>query len=107
MDRRHAQPEAHPLLEHRTSEPRGRGSALEPPRVRVSPSLQTIKMLLATRPDAKLLDWLRITRGQGRDDDPARVLWGVVVLRIVLRPITTEAVLAERRGNEGLRRLNG
>src|SRR5262249_5809444 len=35
------------------------------------------------------------------------VLWGVVVLRVALRHITTEAVLAELRRNEGLRRLIG
>ena len=72
-----------------------------------SPSLQTIKDLLAALPDAKLLDSLRTARGKGRDDYPAHVLWGVVVLRIVLRHITTEAVLAELRRNEGLRRLIG
>ena len=35
------------------------------------------------------------------------VLWGVVVLRVALRHITTEAVLAELRRNEGLRRIIG
>jgi hypothetical protein len=35
------------------------------------------------------------------------VLWGVVVLRVALRHTTTEAVLAELRRNEGLRRLIG
>src|SRR5262249_20771633 len=35
------------------------------------------------------------------------VLWGVVVLRIVLRHVTTEAVLSELRRNEGLRRIIG
>jgi Transposase DDE domain/Transposase domain (DUF772) len=72
-----------------------------------SPSLQTIKDLLAALPDAKLLDSLRTARGKGRDDYPVGVLWGVVVLRIVLRHITTEAVLAELGRNEGLRRLIG
>jgi hypothetical protein len=72
-----------------------------------SPSLQTIKDLLAALPDAKLLDSLRTARGKGRDDYPVHVLWGVVVLRIVLRHITTQAVLAELRRNEGLRRLIG
>jgi hypothetical protein len=72
-----------------------------------SPSLQTIKDVLAALPDAKLLDSLRNARGKGRDDYPVHVLWGVVVLRIVLRHITTEAVLGELRRNEGLRRLIG
>jgi Transposase DDE domain/Transposase domain (DUF772) len=72
-----------------------------------SPSLQTIKDLLAALPDAKLLDSLRRARGKGRNDYPVHVLWGVVVLRVALRHITTEAVLAELRRNEGLRRLIG
>jgi hypothetical protein len=72
-----------------------------------SPSLQTIRDLLAALPDAKLLDSLRRARGKGRDDYPVHVLWGVVVLRVALRHITTEAVLAELRRNEGLRRLIG
>src|SRR4051812_13566729 len=72
-----------------------------------SPSLQTIKDLLAALPDGKLLNSLRAARGKGRDDYPVSVLWGVVVLRVVLRHSTTEAVLAELRRNEGLRRLIG
>jgi hypothetical protein len=72
-----------------------------------SPSLQTIKDLLAALPDGKLLNSLRAARGKGRNDYPVSVLWGVVVLRIALRHITTEAVLAELRRNEGLRRLIG
>ena len=35
------------------------------------------------------------------------MLWGVVVLRVALRHLTTEAVLDELRRNEGLRRLIG
>jgi hypothetical protein len=72
-----------------------------------SPSLQTIKDLLAALPDGKLLDSLRNARGKGRNDYPVTVLWGVVVLRVALRHLTTEAVLDELRRNEGLRRLIG
>jgi Transposase DDE domain/Transposase domain (DUF772) len=72
-----------------------------------SPSLKTIKDLLATLPDGKVLDSLRTARGKGRNDYPVHVLWGVVVLRVALRLLTTEAVLAELRRNEGLRRLIG
>src|SRR5271169_4351476 len=71
------------------------------------PSLKTVKDLLATIPDGKLLNSLRAARGKGRNDYPVSVLWGVVVLRIALRHVTTEAVLAELRRNEGLRRLIG
>jgi len=72
-----------------------------------SPSLQTIKDLLAALPDGKLLDSLRKARGKGRNDYPVHVLWGTVVLRVALRHITTGAVLAELRRNDGLRRLIG
>ncbi len=71
------------------------------------PSLRTIKDLLATLPDGKLLQSLRAARGKGRDDYPVSVLWGVVVLRVALRHLTTEATLAELRRNEGLRRIIG
>jgi len=72
-----------------------------------SPSLQTIKDLLAALPDGKLLNSLRAARGKGRDDYPVSVLGSVVVLRVALRHVTTEAVLAELRRNGGLRRLIG
>jgi hypothetical protein len=72
-----------------------------------SPSLRTIQQLLDALPDAKLLDSLRNARGKGRNEYPVHVLWGVVVLRVVLRHPTTEAVLAELRRNAGLRALIG
>jgi Transposase DDE domain/Transposase domain (DUF772) len=72
-----------------------------------SPSLRTIKDLLAALPDGKLLQSLRAARGKGRNEYPVTVLWGVVVLRVALRHLTTEAVLGELRRNAGLRRLIG
>jgi hypothetical protein len=72
-----------------------------------SPSLRTIRQLLATLPDAKLLDSLRTARGKGRDDYPVHVLWGIVVLTVALRHPSTEACLAELKRNEPLRRLIG
>lgn len=72
-----------------------------------SPSLKTIRELLAAIPDGKLLDSLRSARGKGRNDYPVHVLWGVVLLTVVLRHPTTEACLAELKRNAGLRRLIG
>jgi Transposase DDE domain/Transposase domain (DUF772) len=72
-----------------------------------SPSLKTIKDLLAAIPDGKLLNSIRAARGKGRNDYPVSVLWAVVVLRVALRHVTTEAVLAELRRNEGLRQILG
>src|SRR3954468_1491733 len=72
-----------------------------------SPSLRTVKAILDALPDAPLLDSLRHARGKGRNDYPVHVLWGVVVLRVALRHITTEAVLGELRRSAGLRALIG
>jgi hypothetical protein len=72
-----------------------------------SPSLATIKQLLASIPDAALLDSLRQARGHGRDDHPISVLWGVLLLTILLRHVHFEACLAELRRNDDLRALIG
>jgi hypothetical protein len=72
-----------------------------------SPSLRTLKRLLAALPDAALLEGLRQWRGRGRDDYPVHVLWGVVILTIALRHHTIEACLDELRRNAELRRLIG
>lgn len=72
-----------------------------------SPSLKTIRDLLAAIPDGALLESLRSSRGKGRNDYPVHVLWGVVVLTIALRHPHTEACLAELKRNEALRRLIG
>ena len=66
-----------------------------------------MKQLLEALPDAKLLDQLRRWRGKGRNDYPVEVLWGVVVLTIALRHVSTEACLSELQRNAGLRRLIG
>lgn len=72
-----------------------------------SPSLTTVKMFLASVPDARLLEMLRRYRGRGRDDYPVHVLWGVLLLRIALRHVSFEATLGELNRNEALRRLIG
>jgi hypothetical protein len=72
-----------------------------------SPSLGTIKKVLATIPDQPLLDSLRQHRGNGRDDCPLHVLWGVIVLTILLRHPSFQACLAELRRNDDLRVLIG
>ena len=72
-----------------------------------SPTLKTIRELLESLPDGKLLESLRCRRGKGRDDYPVSVLWGVMVLTVALRHPNTESCLAELRRNAGLRRLIG
>ncbi len=70
-----------------------------------SPTLASLRELLASIPDAQLLEGLAQHRGRGRDDYPVTVLWGVVVLTALLRHKDFEACLAELRRNEGLRQL--
>jgi hypothetical protein len=72
-----------------------------------SPSLGTIRQFLASIPDGKLLEGLRLHRGRGRNDCPVYVAWGVVLLRIALRHVSVEATRAELGRNEALRRLIG
>jgi hypothetical protein len=72
-----------------------------------SPSLADVKQLLASLPDADLLESLRVARGKGRNDYPVHVLWGVVVLRTALRHNATVDCLADLKRNAGLRRLIG
>jgi hypothetical protein len=76
-------------------------------RLEDSPSLQTLKQLLAAVPDGALLEGLRQHRGRGRNDYPVHVLWGVALLTIALRHTSYEACLGELRRNAGLRQLIG
>jgi hypothetical protein len=72
-----------------------------------SPSLKTIRDLLAAIPDGGLLESLRSARGKGRNDYPVHALWGVVVLTVALRHQSIESCLGELKRNEALRRLIG
>ena len=72
-----------------------------------SPTLKTLKELLAAIPDQRLLESLRRARGKGRNDYPVHVLWGVLVLSIACRHQHLESCLDELRRNAGLRQLIG
>jgi len=72
-----------------------------------SPSLRSVKELLAAIPDGALLAGLREHRGRGRNEYPVATLWGTVLLTVLLRHPTFEACLAELSRNAGLRRLIG
>lgn len=72
-----------------------------------NPSLHTVQELLAIIPDGPLLEALQQGRGRGRNDYPVKTLWGVCVLRVILRHPTIEACLGELRRNVGLRELIG
>jgi len=72
-----------------------------------SPTLQTLRTALRCVPDARLLAALRAHRGRGRDDYPVHVLWGVVLVRVLCRHVSWEAVLDDLRRNPALRALLG
>src|SRR5205085_261370 len=72
-----------------------------------SPAIQSIRTVLESIPDGKLLVSLRQARGKGRDDYPIHVLWGTLLLSIVLRHVTMEACLEELQRNAPLRLLIG
>lgn len=72
-----------------------------------SPCLTTIRALLKVFPDDRLLSGLRQHRGRGRNEYPVHVLWGVLLLKIILRHTTVEATLGELQRNPALRRLIG
>jgi Transposase DDE domain len=72
-----------------------------------SPSLQTIRGVLASLPDQPLLDALQCARGHGRNDYPLEVLWGVVVLSVLCRHVWLNDCLAELHRNPALCRLLG
>lgn len=72
------------------------------PELEDSPSLQTIRAVLSSLPDKTLLDGLQKARGQGRDDYPVRVLWGVVVLAVLCRHVWLNDCLAELHRNPTL-----
>jgi hypothetical protein len=70
-----------------------------------SPSLQAIRVLLASIPDQRLLHLLAQRRHNGCDKYPVRVLWGCLLLAVLLRHPSMEACLEELRRNGGLRLL--
>jgi hypothetical protein len=72
-----------------------------------SPSLQTIRAVLSSLPDQELLEGLQRARGQGRNDYPVSVLWGVVVLSVLCRHVWLNDCLAELHRNPTLCALIG
>jgi hypothetical protein len=66
------------------------------------PQLLSIKEILGSLPDEALLDGLRAARGNGRDDYPVTVLWGVVLLSILCRHTHFEDCLDELLRNPTL-----
>jgi len=72
-----------------------------------TPAIRTLRDLLESLPDEKLLSSLVLSRGRGRNDYPVDVLWGTLVLTIALRHPTIDACLGELNRNPALRRLLG
>lgn len=71
------------------------------------PQLRALTELLTSLPDQPLLDSLQQARGNGRDDYPVAVLWGVLLVSICCRHHHIEDCLAELERNPALCRLLG
>lgn len=67
-----------------------------------SPSLLSIRAILASLPDQQLLDGLQQARGGGRNDYPVSVLWGVVLVSVLCRHVWLNDCLAELHRNPSL-----
>lgn len=72
-----------------------------------SPSLSTIRSVLASLPDEALLQGLADARGDGRNDCPVDALWGVLLLSVPCRHVFLNDCLAELRRNPSLCRFLG
>ncbi|MGC8553336.1 MAG: hypothetical protein ACP5O7_10780 [Phycisphaerae bacterium] len=85
-----------------------------------SPSLNTLRQLLAVIPDQALLNSLRQARGHGRNEYPVSVLWGfddgnitgagrfhsyVGTVRVVHAAFATLLAAAPRRGTKTVGKL--
>lgn len=71
------------------------------------PSLQAIREVLASIPDEQLLRDLQAARGNGRNDYPVAVLWGVVLLCVLCRHVWINDTLAELARNPSLCQIVG
>jgi len=71
------------------------------------PQLRTIRDILSSLPDQALLDGLAAARGNGRNDYPVSVLWGVLLLSILCRHPHIEDCLDELQRNPTLCQLIG
>lgn len=69
------------------------------------PSLKTVAQVMESVPDGRLIEGLKRTRGRGRNDYPVKTLWGVFLLKTILRHQTMESCLEEIHRNAGLQRI--
>lgn len=72
-----------------------------------TPSLQAIREVLSSLPDDQLLHDLQTARGNGRNDYPVAVLWGVVLISVLCRHVWINDCLAELHRNPSLCRIVG
>src|SRR5262249_44828108 len=77
------------------------------PELEDSPSLLTIRAVLSSLPDQRLLAGLQQARGHGRNAYPVTVLWGTVVLSVLCRHVWLNDCLAELHRNPTLCEIIG
>ena len=58
-------------------------------------------------PDAELVQYLEVMRGQGRDDYPVRAMWNALLAGVVFQHPSIEALIRELGRNPALREACG
>jgi hypothetical protein len=64
--------------------------------------LDRLKLVLHHLPDARLLQYIEVMRGHGRDDYPVRAMWNALLASIVFQHASLESLLRELARNPSL-----
>ena len=69
--------------------------------------LDRLVLVLKNMPDEKLMQFLELMRGLGRDDYPIMGMWNALLAGIIYQHCTVESLLSELRRNGQLRDICG
>ncbi len=69
--------------------------------------LERLKLVIETMPDKKLMQTLRVLRGNGRNDHPVAAMWNSVLAGIVYEHVSIESLRRELSRNAQLREMCG
>lgn len=69
--------------------------------------LERFKLVIETVPDGNLMNTLRISRANGRNDYPIEAMWNAVLAGIVFEHASIESLRRELRRNAQLREMCG
>lgn len=69
--------------------------------------LERFKLVIETMPDEKLIQTLKVLRGNGRNDHPIQAIWNSLLAGIVFDHVSIESLRRELRRNAQLREMCG